>query len=231
MVNNSYINHLAIIMDGNSRWAKQNNLPYYIGHKKGAQKVKQVVEFAIQSNIKHLSLFAFSTENWQRPTEEVNYLIDLLDLYLSKDIDELVQKRVKLAIIGDFSRLSDEMRQKIHQVNSLQISDIVLHLYVTFSYGGRQEIIDAARKLIAGNILPDALDADSFKQALYAPNMPDIDLVIRTGGNKRISNFLLWHCAYAELHFIDKYWPDFDSSDFIDALQDYNKRLRTFGSR
>lgn len=228
---NKIINHLAIIMDGNSRWAKQNNLTSYVGHKKGAENVKKVIEFAINHKIKHLSLFAFSTENWQRPKEEVDYLLELLDLYLTQEIQNLIKNKIKLSVIGDTNKLSSGLQSKIATISEMAIDDIVLNLYITFSYGGRQEIIDAVKKALVSNIDHKILNTDNFKQFLYDPLMPDIDLIIRTGGNKRISNFLLWHCAYAELYFIDKYWPDFDLIDFNAAITDYNQRLRTFGIR
>jgi undecaprenyl diphosphate synthase len=230
-VHNHTINHLAIIMDGNSRWADKQKIASYLGHKKGADTAKKTIELAIKYKIKNLSLFAFSTENWQRPEHEVTYLLKLLEKYLTTEIENLAKNRIKLSIIGDLSKLPEQLQNKIKLIEQQKIHEPVLNLYITFSYGAKQEILSAVKKILATNTSPDNLDDQSFRQFLYAPDMPDIDLVIRTGGNKRISNFLLWHIAYAELYFIDKFWPDFDELDLQNAIETYQNCSRTFGKR
>jgi undecaprenyl diphosphate synthase len=228
---NATINHLAVIMDGNSRWAEQNNLPSYLGHKEGTHKAKLLIELAIQHEIKHLSLFAFSTENWSRPKDEVEYILELFYGYLNDEIENLIKNKIKLSIIGDLTKLSSKLQNKIQEIQKREIIDPALKLYINFSYGGKQEIVDAARKILSAKIDAKDITIENFNQFLYAPDMPDIDLVIRTGGNQRISNFLPWHIAYAELYFLKKYWPDFNEEDLKLAIDEYKKRLRTFGAR
>jgi undecaprenyl diphosphate synthase len=226
------INHLAIIMDGNSRWAKQKNLPYYFGHRRGAAKAKLAIELAIDYNIKHLSLFAFSAENWQRPEAEVSYLMNLFERYLTKEINNLRKHGIKLYVIGDLSFLKDSLRQKIHDIMAAPpITTVRMHLYVALSYGAKDEIVNAVQKIIDAKIATNQVTLDTFKNFLYAPDMPDVDMVIRTGGNWRISNFLLWHIAYSELYFIDKFWPDFNKQEFDLAISSYQQTTRTFGAR
>jgi undecaprenyl diphosphate synthase len=223
------INHLAVIMDGNRRWAKQNNLANYQGHRVGAQKAKMLIELAAKAEIKHLSLFVFSAENWHRTSAEVRYLLNLFESYLINEVNNLVANKIKLSVIGDIIRLDAILKRQIESINSLVIEDPVMNLYVCFSYGAQQEIVDAVKKAIKSNIDPQDLSVENFTQFLYSPEMPQIDMMIRTSGRRRISNFLLWHMAYAELYFIDKYWPDFNEEDFNIAIEEYKNRNRTFG--
>jgi undecaprenyl diphosphate synthase len=225
------INHIAIIMDGNSRWAHQNNLPSYSGHKQGVQTAKLAVQLALKYEIKNLSLFAFSTENWQRPAEEVDYILELFETHLNNEIENLIKNKVKLLIIGDLSKISQNLHNTINEINGNSLVDAKLNLYAAFSYGGKQEIVEAARKIIKSNIDPEQITVANFNKFLYAPEMPNIDLLIRTGNDKRISNFLLWHIAYAELYFLNKYWPDFNEEDFKSVMAEHNNRIRTFGKR
>lgn len=225
------MNHLAIIMDGNSRWAEKVGLPRFAGHEEGSKIAKQIIEYAAKTQIKNLSLFAFSTENWQRPESEVNYLLYLLEKYLDEEAENLVKNSIKLSVIGRFGKLSGSLQDKIKQIHQKALDDTVMNLYITFSYGGRQEIVDAAKACLNNNINPKELTEETFQKFLYAPSMPDIDFVIRTGGRRRISNFLLWHMPYAEIYFSDKYWPEFSQKDLDLAIQDYHSRVRTFGMR
>lgn len=225
------MNHLAIIMDGNSRWAEKVGLPRFAGHEEGSKVAKQIIEYAAKNHIKNLSLFAFSTENWQRPEDEVNYLLYLLEKYLDEEAENLVKNKIKLFVIGRLEKLSSSLQDKINQMHQKVVTDPEMNLYITFSYGGRQEIVDAAKNCLMDNINPKELTESTFQKFLYAPNMPDIDFVIRTGGRRRISNFLLWHMPYAEIHFSDKYWPEFSQKDLELALHDYQTRIRTFGMR
>lgn len=225
------LNHLAIIMDGNSRWATANNLSLNLGHKQGAQKAKMVIEWAGRIGIKYLSLFAFSTENWSRPSFEVQYLLNLLDWYLNHELLSLVKNGVKLQIIGDLETLTPEMRTKIENLNNLTPQQTNINVYIAFSYGGQKELVDAVKRAIEKGLRPEDISQETFSQLLYAPEMPPIDLLIRTGGNKRMSNFFLWHTAYAELCFIEKYWPDFAEPDLQEAIDGYKDCQRTFGVR
>jgi undecaprenyl diphosphate synthase len=221
-------------MDGNSRWAEQNNLSKHFGHKQGAKAAKLLIENAVKYKIKNLSLFAFSTENWQRPVFEVTYLLKLLEDYLTSEFKALIDNQIQLIVVGDLSQLPKSLSNKIQEINDYKISDPVLSVYLMFSYGAKQEILGAVRRIISAvktdSTILEVTDTD-FKKYLHVPTMPDLDMVIRTGGNRRISNFLLWHIAYAELYFIDKYWPDFDQQDLKEALTQYAQRTRTFGRR
>ena len=258
------LNHLAIIMDGNSRWAMANNLNRNLGHKQGAQKAKMVIEWAGTIGIKYLSLFiefllvvtfmimvavmyvlnydtnqiiiylslfAFSTENWSRPSFEVQYLLNLLDWYLNNELVSLVKNGVKLQIIGDLETLTPEMRTKIKNLNNLTPQQTNINVYIAFSYGGQKELVDAVKRAIEQGLRSEDISQETFSQLLYAPEMPPIDLLIRTGGNQRMSNFFLWHTAYAELCFIEKYWPDFAECDLQEAVERYKDCQRTFGMR
>jgi len=225
------MNHLAIIMDGNSRWAEKVGLPRFAGHEEGSKAAKQIIEYAAKNGIKNLSLFAFSTENWQRPEEEVQYLLYLLEKYLDEEAENLAKNKIKLFVIGRLEKLSSSLQDKINQIHQTSVDDSVMNLYITFSYGGRQEIVDAAKKCLINKINPETLTEETFQKFLYAPNMPDIDFVIRTGNRRRISNFLLWHMPYAEIYFSDKYWPEFSQKDLELAIADYQTRIRTFGIR
>ena len=225
------LNHLAIIMDGNSRWAMANNLNRNLGHKQGAQKAKMVIEWAGKIGIKYLSLFAFSTENWSRPSFEVQYLLNLLDWYLNNELVSLVKNGVKLQIIGDLETLTPEMRTKIKNLNNLTPQQTNINVYIAFSYGGQKELVDAVKRAIEQGLRSEDISQETFSQLLYAPEMPPIDLLIRTGGNQRMSNFFLWHTAYAELCFIEKYWPDFAECDLQEAVERYKDCQRTFGMR
>ncbi len=231
MVIRNELNHLAVIMDGNSRWAQQNMLDRYLGHKTGAEKAKLLIELAYNNKIKHLSLFAFSSENWQRSSPEIDYLLNLLASYLDTQSQKLLDKGIKLLVIGDLNNLSNELKNKIIAINDSSPKEIHMNLYIAFSYGGREELVQAVKKALSMKMLADEVSEANFANLLYAPQMPNIDLLIRTGGNNRISNFLLWHSAYSEIYFIKKYWPDFSEEDLMMAIDQYKMSNRTFGAR
>jgi undecaprenyl diphosphate synthase len=227
--------HVAIIMDGNARWAKSKNLPLQIGHKNGSENVKKVAESCMEFGIKFLTIYAFSSENWDRPSDEVNYLMKLLDEYLEKETKPLVEKDVKIVISGNLERLSEATKSKIRNIEEETKNNKSLTLNVAFSYGSRQEIVDAARKIAlevsVGKISLDQINEGLFSQNLYHPEIPDPDLLIRTAGDVRLSNFLLWQAAYSELYFTETYWPDFSKENLLQAIKNFNKRERRYGKR
>ena len=225
--------HIAVIMDGNGRWAEKHGLPRAFGHRKGVKAAETMVESCLEAGISYLTLFCFSSENWNRPEEEVSALMDLLRSYFKEDVQKLQEKRVKLKFSGRFDRLPEDIRKKMAEVDSIEISQPKLTLIMALSYGGREEIVDAARRLarrVADNDLSiEQIDEAEFSRSLYTPDVPDPDLLIRSGGEKRISNFLLWQGAYTEIVFSNKLWPDFSKEDFQSALDEYALRHRRFG--
>jgi undecaprenyl diphosphate synthase len=226
--------HVAIIMDGNGRWAKARGLPRTAGHYQGAESVRRVVESSIENGIGYLTLFGFSSENWKRPTAEINDLMGLLRLYLRREINRLHENGVRLSVIGERERLAPDIIKLIEQAEALTAENTRLRLTVALSYGGRQDIVNAARQLAQqvkdGTLQPEQIDEAQFGQHLSTAGMPDPDLVIRTSGEMRISNFLLWQFAYTEMVFVDKHWPDFAASDFVAAVAEYQCRSRRYGA-
>ncbi len=225
----NHIKHLAIIMDGNARWASEHGLSKAEGHKTGAETIKKIIPNIMELNIPYLTLYAFSSENWQRGKEETSFLLELLNYYLKKEVASLNKNGIKIKIIGKFDRLGTITKKRIIQAIELTKNNCKMTLCIAFSYGSRLEIVDACQKIV--NSGDKEITEDNFKNYLYDPDMPDVDLLIRTSGVFRISNFLLWQAAYAELYFSKKYWPDFDKSDILEALEDYSKRKRNFGAR
>lgn len=223
------IKHLAMIMDGNVRWAAANGRKSYDGHKCGAENIKKLLPVIIDYKIPYITLYAFSSENWDRPQKEVSFLVHLLDNYLCNEIDKFNKDGIKLKIIGDTSRLHNRIKQNISNAIELTQNNDKLTLSIAFGYGGRIEIVDACNKIIKSKL--PSISIETFNKYLYDPNMPDVDLLIRTGNVFRISNFLLWQCAYAELFFSTKYWPDFSADDLVIILSEYSNRKRTFGIR
>lgn len=221
-------------MDGNGRWAKARGLPRTAGHKKGVDAVRRVITAARELGVRYLTLFGFSSENWRRPADEVSDLMHLLRFYLRSELAELHRNGVRLRIIGDRNRLAPDIVQLIEGAESHTGDNAGLTVMVALSYGARQEIVDAARRLAAeaaaGALDPATIDETAFAGRLYAPDIPDPDLIIRTSGEKRISNFLLWQAAYAEFLFVDTLWPDFQKSDLEAALDEYHRRERRFGA-
>lgn len=227
--------HVAIIMDGNGRWAKKRMLPKVAGHKRGADVVRKCVEDAIDLGIKYLTLYAFSSENWKRPEDEVNDLMNLLQRYLTKEIDNLHEKNIRITFIGNRSKLSENIRGLLAAAEERTLNNTRLCLTLALSYGGRAEIIDAAKEMAnlvkSGELDSDEITEDIFASHLHTGNIPDPDLIIRTSGEQRISNFLLWQIAYAEFVFLDVLWPDFNRDVFEKALEEYYGRDRRYGVR
>jgi undecaprenyl diphosphate synthase len=221
--------HVAIIMDGNGRWAKQRGLPRLEGHRAGTENIHLVSEIFAEYKIKYLTLFAFSTENWNRPSSEVNGLIKILSQRLDPEIKRLHQKNIRVRHLGRLDALSPELQKKIKAAVELTKNNTGEVLSVAFDYGGRSEIVEAARCLLSDRTSPNDLNEDTFKKHLYAPDLPDPDLIIRTGGETRLSNFLLWQAAYSELYFTDVLWPDFNRQEIDKALATYKSRHRRFG--
>ena len=226
--------HVAIIMDGNGRWAKARGMPRLVGHKRGVESVRDTVKSAQALGVRYLTLYGFSSENWRRPEAEVKDLMGLLRLYLRSEIAELHREGVRLRIIGQRTRLSEDIRALIENGERLTQGNHTLTLTIALSYGGRDEIAYAAKCIAeavkAGTIDPAQVDEETVSRYLFTSDMPDPDLLIRTSGEKRISNFLLWQCAYAELVFIDKHWPDFSRDDLESAIREYHGRERRFGA-
>lgn len=218
--------HIAIIMDGNGRWATKRNKPRVFGHNEGMKRVVDVVENSLNIGIKYLSLYAFSTENWKRPQKEIDFLMQILIKYIDDQLNKLVTQGVKINILGDISVLPEKVIQKIeYALDSTKDNDKLI-LNIAINYGSRQEILRAVNTAIEdGEILTD----DEFSNLLYTRNQPDVDLLIRPGGEKRLSNFLLYQMSYAELYFSDIYWPDFKLESLIDAIYWYQNRDRRFG--
>jgi undecaprenyl diphosphate synthase len=226
--------HVAIIMDGNGRWAKARGLPRIAGHQRGAEAVRRVVSGAAELGIGYLTLYGFSSENWKRPPAEVDDLMQLLRLYLEREIATLHDNGIRLRIIGERHRFASSIIALIDEAERLTAANRRLNVTMALSYGGRAEIAAAARRIAvdvaAGRIAPEAVDEGLFARHLATADIPDPDLVIRTSGEKRISNFLLWQSAYAELVFMDKLWPDFTREDLEQAIREYHARERRYGS-
>jgi undecaprenyl diphosphate synthase len=226
--------HVAIIMDGNGRWATARNLPRTAGHQRGADSVKTAIKSAVEMGVSYLTLYGFSQENWNRPEAEVNDLMGLLRFHLRGEIKYLSEKGVRFRAIGDRERLAPDIVTLIEDVEESTASNTRLSLTVALSYGGRSEISHAARQLAQqvkdGTLEPEDISETLFEQNLYTADIPDPDLLIRTSGEQRISNFLLWQLAYAEFVFIDKHWPDFSKEDFESAVREFQTRDRRYGT-
>ena len=225
--------HVAVIMDGNGRWAQRRALPRHLGHRAGAKAVRATVEGCARRGIEALTIFAFSSENWQRPQEEVARLMELFVESIDKEVDELHRNGIRVRFIGELSRLRAGLAAKIAAAESRTAANQRMTLFIAVSYGGRWDIVEAARRLAAravtGEIKPEAIDEALFADQLQLAGAPEPDLFIRTGGESRISNFLLWNLAYSELYFCDTLWPDFDDAALDAALRFYASRVRRFG--
>lgn len=227
MTNDKNPLHVAIIMDGNGRWAKQRNLPRIFGHRAGMESVNKIVSYASKLGIKYLSLFAFSTENWLRPKDEVNGLMEILSEFIDKKFNEIIDKNIKLVVSGRLEQIPDEPRSKLEKLIDASSNNSGMVLNLALNYGGRSEIVDAVNKILKSGL--KEIKEEDFKDFLYNPEIPDVDLLIRTSGEMRISNFMLWRLAYAELYFTEVLWPDFDEKEFDKALDNYKSRVRRFG--
>lgn len=222
--------HVAVIMDGNGRWAQQRNLSRLEGHREGAKSVKEVVEACARLGIKILTLYAFSKENWKRPKKEVATLWKLLEDYLKKEDKVLVENRFRLRVIGQREGIPFSVLKELERVEELTKNYDRLLIQLALNYGGRAEIVDAVKKILRDkNVNPNTLDEEKFSRYLYTDSLPDPDLLIRTSGELRVSNFLLWQIAYSEIWITSDYWPDFRKKQFLQALVDYQKRERRFG--
>ncbi|AJC73370.1 UDP pyrophosphate synthase [Pseudothermotoga hypogea DSM 11164 = NBRC 106472] len=219
--------HVAIIMDGNGRWAQRRGLPRIEGHRRGALKAEKVVEWAAELSIKYVTFYAFSTENWKRPREEVEYLFSLLLKLLRQKLKKMLEKGVRIRFIGAIEDLPKEVVEFCRECEEKTRHNDRIHAILALNYGGRREIVDAFNKAIENGIT--RLDEAQLRNWLYLPDVPDPDLVIRTSGELRISNFLLWQIAYSELYFTKVLWPDFTKQDFLRAIEDYERRQRRFG--
>ena len=225
--------HIAIIMDGNGRWAKSRGLPRVAGHRRGADAVRRVIRGAAELGVPVLTLFAFSTENWARPADEVSDLMGLLRHYLRHELEELGRNGAKLRVIGDRDRLAPDIQKDIADAEARTRSNTRIDVNICINYGARDEILHAtrtlARKVAAGELAADKIDEACFERELLTAGVPDPDLLIRTSGEQRISNFLLWQCAYAELVFVDTLWPDFGKEHLEKAIAEFRKRERRYG--
>jgi undecaprenyl diphosphate synthase len=227
--------HVAIIMDGNGRWAKQRGLPRAAGHRAGAEAVRRALQAAADQGVEVLTIYAFSSENWRRSTEEIADLTALMRFYLERELKTLEKERVRLRLIGDYSAFGGELVERLEQAVERTAGNTRLTLVIALNYGSRAEIAGAARKLAAkaagGELDPAAIDENAIGAELQTADLPELDLLIRTSGEVRLSNFLLWQAAYAELLFVDTLWPDFGEQDFADALNTFAARNRRFGGR
>jgi len=230
---NNLPQHIAIIMDGNGRWAKNRGENRVFGHHQGVKTVRETVENSVELGIPYLTLYTFSTENWNRPKEEVDALMDLLVATLEDQIEDLMRQNIVLNAIGDLQKLPNHTFSTLQKMLKKTAGNSGMVLSIALNYGGRDELLhmtkEIAKKVKNNIILPEFIDENKINLHLYTHNLPDVDLMIRTGGEKRISNFLLWKMAYAELYFTDTLWPDFDKQKYYEALNDYQKRERRFG--
>ncbi len=222
--------HVGIIMDGNGRWANLRGLPRVEGHRRGAERTKDIIEASLEIGIDVLTLYAFSVENWRRPDEEVSTLMELLKVYLSKELFALLNRGIRFRVIGDRSRLPEEVLAIIEEAESCTHSGSRLTLVTALSYGGRDEIVRAVRGLISAGYKPEEVNEQLIDSNLDTSGLPPVDLIIRTSGEMRLSNFLLWQGAYAELYFTETLWPDFTKEEFFYAIQEFQRRERRFGA-
>ena len=224
--------HIAIIMDGNRRWAREKGLDYRLGHKEGAENLKRIAKFANKIGIKHLTVYAFSTENWKRSQEEVGAIMKLLKFYLL-DFFNWSDENIKINVLGRIAELPKDLKDQIHKIEEKTKNNTGLVLNICFNYGGRDEIVTAtkniAQKVLDGELKIEDINEKLFSNYLYTANQPDPDLLIRTSGEERISNFLPWQISYSEFVFTDKFWPEYNEQEFLNSIQIYQKRTRRFG--
>jgi undecaprenyl diphosphate synthase len=219
---------VAIIMDGNARWARAKGLPVAEGHRAGSRALRPVVEAAIDLGVESLCVYAFSTENWTRPEDEVEVLMEIFSETIDRELPDLAAQGVRTRFVGRRDRAPEELQAKMRELEDATAEQSRLSLWIAFDYGGRAELVEAARRLVEDGV---PVDEDAFAARLYEPEMPDPDLLVRTSGELRISNFLLWQLAYSELVFVDTLWPDFGPDDLRSAIEDYAQRRRRFGGR
>jgi undecaprenyl diphosphate synthase len=223
------INHVALIMDGNGRWAAQKGLPRIEGHREGVKRVNEIIETSLEQELGALTFYTFSKENWQRPRREVDALMKLLNTYLKSEMKRLVSQNVIFRAIGELERLPKSTQKMIKEFEDMSRDNTGMILVSALSYSGREEIVRAVKRLIGNGTRPEDLDDQVFESYLYTAGIPAPDLIIRTSGEMRLSNFLLWQAAYSEFYFTDTLWPDFGREEFISAIKDYDGRERRFG--
>lgn len=235
MEKSNEVRHVAIIMDGNGRWARKRNLPHLQGHRKGAEAVKEAIKTSKELGIKYLTLYAFSTENWKRSQDEIDGLMNLLEEFIDRNLSELQDRDVRFKTIGRINEFPEKTVKKIEKAVESTAGNQAGTLILALNYGGRAEIVDAAKKLCrkaaVGELAPNDVTEDLFADNLYDPEIPDPDIIIRTSGEFRLSNFLLWELAYSEIYISEVLWPDFDRAEFIKAVESCRKRERRFGGR
>ena len=222
--------HVAIIMDGNGRWARQRGKPRLAGHRAGTENIRQIIERLSDYGVSYLTLYAFSTENWDRPRYEVLGLMRLLSMFLKREVGNLHENGIKLLHLGDPGPLPDSLQKQVREAIELTKNNDRMTLSIAFNYGGRAEILEAVRAIVADGVAAERIDDALFSRYLFTNSLPDPDLIIRTAGEMRISNFLLWQGAYSELFFVDDYWPDFSVTHVDEVLTAYGRRRRRFGS-
>ncbi|MFA6055776.1 MAG: isoprenyl transferase [Thermodesulfovibrionales bacterium] len=230
LLNGRIPKHVGIIMDGNGRWAELRGLPRIEGHRRGVERSKEIIEVATELGLRALTIYAFSTENWRRPSTEVTTLMKLLELYLKKELEKLMKNGVVFKSIGDIPRLPDHIQAILKDAEEKTSSNKGMVLTTALSYSGRNEIMRAIKKVMVSGIKPDDLTEEVFESYLDTAGNPPPDLIIRTSGEMRISNFLLWQAAYSEFYFTDTLWPDFNKDEFLLSIQDYQRRDRRFGA-
>jgi undecaprenyl diphosphate synthase len=232
-MNNTKPKHVAIIMDGNGRWAKKKGKIRTFGHKAGVESVRSSVQYAATSGVEVLTLFAFSSENWNRPKDEVKVLLDLFNFVLNSEVKKLHKNNIRLKVVGDLTRFDDKLKERIAKAEKLTENNDALMLNIAANYGGRWDIAQAAKQMAKqvadGKLAVEDIDESMFDTGTAFYGLPELDLLIRTGGDSRISNFMLWQCAYAEFYFTETLWPDFDTEQFQMALDDFSSRQRRFG--
>ncbi len=221
--------HIAIIMDGNGRWARQRSLPRHAGHRAGTENIRRIVRECKDRGIHFLTLYAFSTENWSRPTSEVRGLMLILSEFIDRETNALHEEGVRIRHLGSTDGLSERLKRKVHRAVEITAGNTAMTLAVAFNYGGRADIIQAVRRMVAAEVRPAEITEQALSQHLYTCGMPDPDLIVRTGGEFRLSNFLIWQAAYSEYYSTPVYWPDFDTGELVKAIHVFEQRQRRFG--
>ncbi len=229
IVKNTNLQHIAIIMDGNRRWAKEKLLPSAMGHQKGVDSLRSTMRLFDEFGIKYLTVYAFSTENWNRKKEEVEFLMGLLAKTLLNELDDMHKENVKIRFLGDISQLNKNLIKIVNDAQEKTKNNTGVNLNIAFNYGARNEIVHAMQSIIKEGIAPEQISEETISKHLYTKDIPDPDLLIRTGGEKRISNYLLWQLAYSEIYVTDTYWPEFDRKELTKAIVEFEKRNRRFG--
>ena len=229
IVKNTNLQHVAIIMDGNRRWAKENNVPSAVGHKKGVDALKTAVKSCHKFGIEYLTVYAFSTENWNRKPEEVNFLMELLAHTIKNELNELHENEVVIKFIGDLTKLNSKLQKILNNAIEKTKKNKGVNLQIAFNYGSRDEMVNAIKKIVKKGYKEEEVTEELVSQELYTSNIPDPDLLIRTGGEMRVSNYLLWQIAYSEILVTPQYWPDFNETSMSEAILEFNHRQRRFG--